>query len=451
MSLTFFKNIIIRPARVTLTCLFFSTFSLSTTAQAGLTIEISDSFENALPIAIVPFGYDASIGQTGMKVPLPVDLAEVISSDLRRSGRFKPVAESRMPSKPTEVEQLVFDQWRSLDVDNLLMGKVVDQGNGFYQIDIRLMDVLRKNQLIGKRWTQIPQASLRQVAHQISDLIYQELTGIRGAFNTQIAYVMLRKNNGKRLFTLEIADADGFNPQAILKSNQPIMSPTWSPDGRKLAYVSFEKGRSMIVVQSLDGSSRKIIAQYKGINGAPAWSPDGQKLALTLSKDGSADIYILDMNTQNLRRVTNHGAIETESVWAPDGKSLYFNSDRRGQPQIFQVFLDSGQVERISYEGRYNSNPDVSPDGRYVAMVHGNGGFNVALQDTVNNKFTILTNTFLDESPSFSPNGEMILYAASKGGKGILAVVSVDGKASQVLKVNDGEVREPAWGPFVNR
>nr|WP_127471803.1 Tol-Pal system beta propeller repeat protein TolB [Thiomicrorhabdus aquaedulcis] len=450
MSLKRIKNFFVKPAKITLACLFLAAVNVSTSVHAGLTIEISDSFENALPIAIVPFGYDTPQGPTGLKVPIPVDLAEVIRSDLRRSGRFKPLEASRMPAQPTEVEQLVFEQWRGLDIDNLLMGKVVDQGNGFYQIDIRLMDVLRKNQLIGKRWTQIPQANLRQVAHQISDLIYKELTGVRGAFNTQIAYVMLRKNNGKRLFTLEIADADGFNPQAILKSNQPIMSPTWSPDGKKLAYVSFEKGRSMIVVQSLDGSSRKIVAQYKGINGAPAWSPDGQKMALTLSKDGSADIYILDLNTQNLRRVTNHGAIETESVWAPDGRSLYFNSDRRGQPQIFQVFLDSGEVNRVSYEGRYNSNPDVSPDGRYVAMVHGNGGFNIALLDTVNNRFNILTDTFLDESPSFAPNAEMILYAANKGGKGILAVVSIDGKASQTLKVNDGEVREPAWGPFLN-
>ena len=251
------------------------------------------------------------------------------------------------------------------------------------------------------------------------------------------------------LYTLEIADADGYNPQPILKSKMPIMSPSWSPDGTKLAYVSFESGRSNIVVQSLDGTYRKVIANFKGINGAPAWSPDGTKMAMTLSKDGSADIFIMDLQTKKLRRLTRNRSIETEAAWAANGKSLFFNSDRRGQPQVFQVFLDTGEILRVTFEGQYNGNPEISPDGRYLAVVHKRCCFNIGLQDLYSNEFSVLTDTFLDESPTFSTNGEMILYAMNKNGKGVLAVVAIDGKTSQTLKVKNGEVREPAWGPYL--
>ncbi|QCU91150.1 Tol-Pal system beta propeller repeat protein TolB [Thiomicrorhabdus sediminis] len=424
-------------------------------AQAELTIEISDSYENALPIAIVPFAYESNslmpTDPATQQTQAPVDIAAIVKADLRRSGRFKPLNPASFPMLLSEPEQIEYSDWKALDIDNMLIGKVVAEGNGLYQIDMRFMDVLRKNQVIGKRWRNIPATSLRQVAHQISDLIYEELTGVRGAFNTQIAYVTVKKVAGKRQFTLEISDADGHNPQPILRSRQPIMSPSWSPDGSKLAYVSFESGRSNIIVQSLDGRYRKVIADYKGINGAPAWSPDGSKIALTLSKDGSADIYILDLATQRLQRVTRHWSIETEAAWAPNGRSLYFNSDRRGQPQVFQVFLDTMEVSRITFEGKYNANPEISPDGRYLAVVNGNGGFHISLQDLYSNEFTKLTDTYLDESPSFAPNGEMILYAMNKNGKGELAVVAIDGKTSQTLKVKDGEVREPAWGPFLTR
>lgn len=419
----------------------------SSTAFAELTIEISEGYENAVPIAIVPFGYTAP--EDKPKQIAPVDLAAIVAADLRRSGHFRPLSNAELPAQPTEIEAIDFQQWRAKDVDNLLMGKVIDQGNGFYQIEMRFMDVLRKNQVFGKRWSHIPKANLRQVAHQISDLIYIELTGLRGAFNTQIAYVTLRKKEGKRHYTLEVADSDGFNAQPILKSTKSIMSPSWSPDGKKLAYVSFENGRSQVFIQSLDGSYRHNVAQFKGINGAPAWSPDGTKLALTLSKDGSADIYIMDIKTRKLQRLTRHWSIETEAAWSANGKSLFFNSDRRGQPQIFQVFLDSGEIRRVTYEGKYNANPEVSPDGRYLSMVHGQGGFHIGLFDLYTNELRVLTNTFLDESPSFSPNGEMILYAMNRNEKGVLAVVAIDGKTSQTLKVKDGEVREPAWGPYL--
>ncbi len=421
----------------------FALFSMN--AKAQLTIEINESYENALPIAIVPLAWSGTTAQA------PVDLSSVISQDLRRSGKFKPVAVSDMPALPSSVEALSFAQWRRLDVDNLLIGQISDQGNDRYQIEMRFMDVLRKSQVIGKRWNNIPKHQLRQIAHIMSDLIYEELTGVKGAFNTQIAYVTMKTRANKRFYTLEVADADGFNPQPILRSPHPIMSPAWSPDSKKLAYVSFEKGRSHIIVQSLDGKYRETIAQFKGINGAPAFSPDGSKMAMTLSKGGSADIYIMDLNSRKLKRLTRNWSIETEAAWAADGRSLFFNSDRRGKPQVFQVFLDTGEIQRITFEGRYNANPEVSPDGRYLAMVHGQGGFHIGLQDLMTGEFNVLTSSFLDESPTFSPNGEMILYAMNQGGRGKLAVVSLDGTTSQTLSVKDGQVREPAWGPYLQR
>ncbi|MBO1924307.1 Tol-Pal system beta propeller repeat protein TolB [Thiomicrorhabdus sp. 6S3-12] len=414
----------------------------SAQSKAALTIEISEGFDNALPIAVVPFQSSDRRVQ---------DLAQVVSADLKRSGRFKPLSSGQMPALPSELNEIDYAQWRPMNIDNMVIGKVIRLSNGFYQVDMRLVNVLRKEQVMGKRWSNVPEASLRQVAHQISDAVYEELTGIRGAFNTQIAYVTMLRGAKQRFYTLEVADADGYNPQPILKSSKPIMSPSWSPDGSKLAYVSFEENRSQVYVQSLDGTYRKKIAGYRGINSSPAWSPDGTQLALTLSKGGNADIYIMDVASGSLKQVTRDRAIETEATWAPDGKSLFFNSDRRGQPQVFQVFLDSMNVQRITFEGKYNSNPEVSPDGRYVAVVHGGGGYHIGLLDQQTKKFEVITDTFLDESPSFSPNGEMILYAMNKGGRGQLAVVTVDGKTSQTLQVKNAEVREPAWGPYLNR
>lgn len=416
---------------------------LSVQAKAVLTIEISDGFDNATPIAVVPFGND-------LRGLVSVDIAQVVADNLRRSGRFKPSARNALPSNPVEPKQVVFQDWRPLGVDNIIIGNVSKMPNGNYQVDMRFMDVLRKTQVFGQRWTNVPERHLRKVAHMISDLVYEELTGIRGAFNTRIAYVTVQRKPTGRFYTLEIADSDGVNPQSILKSPQPIMSPSWSPDGKKLAYVSFENGRSEIFVQSLDGKYREKIAGFKGINSAPAWSPDGKKLAMTLSKGGNADIYIKDLNTGILRQITRNPAIETEAVWSKSGDALFYSSDRRGQPQIFKVNLASGTEQRITFEGRYNSNADLSPDGRYMAVVRGGGGFHIALSDNETGMTRVVTDTFLDESPSFAPNGEMILYAMNKGSRGQLAVVSVEGKASQTLQVKNAEVREPAWGPYLD-
>lgn len=411
-------------------------------AQADLTIEIDQSDVNAIPIAVVALSWK------GASSVAPVNLSSVIAANFYRTGKFKPVDEAKMPQLPHSLEEVRFEQWRNLQIDNLITGSIEEESPGFYTIEIFMIDLLRRQQVLAKRWTNIPQKWLRKVAHQMSDLVYKELTGIRGDFSTQIAYVTLDKVDGERRYALEVADADGYGAQKILKSTSPIMSPSWSPDGKQLAYVSFENGRSEIFIQSLDGKHRELIANYQGINGAPAWSPDGKQMSLTLSKDGSADIYIMDLKTKALRRLTTNWAIETEAVWASNGRSLFYSSDRRGQPQIFQVFLDTGEERRVSFEGNYNANPEISPDGRYLAMVHGSGGFHIGVLDLFTNDFSIITKTFLDESPSFSPNGEMILYAMNRGGVGRLASVSVDGRITQVISSTSGQVREPAWGPF---
>ena len=436
------KSKILKP--FVLAWLFTSFGFLVPVAQASLVIEITDGMENALPIAVIPF---QQVGVTAV----PEDISAIIQYNLRRSGRFAPLNENQLPSRPSSIEQLMYENWRTLDIDHIVMGNVTSRPDGLFDLDVRVVDVLRQQQVLGKRWRSIPRAQLRQVAHQMSDDIFLELTGVPGAFNTRLAYVTVRDRDNQRHYTLEISDSDGHNPRPILRSRMPIMSPAWSPDGSKLAYVTFETGRSNVVVQHLDGSKREIVADFSGINSAPAWSPDGQSLALTLSKDGNADICIMNMQTRALRKVTRHWAIETEPTWSPDGQTLYYNSDRRGQPQIFKINLNTGEEERVSFDGRYNANPVMSPSGRYLAMVHANDGFNIALQDVYNGDFFVLTNTFLSESPSFSPNSDMVVYAMNRDGKGQLAVVSVRGRASQILRIADGQVREPAWGPYLTQ
>lgn len=411
-------------------------------ANAALIIEINDGYENALPIAVVPFSVTGTVSQ---------DLSGIVEHNLRRSGRFSPIAQQQMPQKPNSLDQVNFDQWRDKNIDHLVLGSIKQVSQDRYDIELRLIDVLRKSEVIAKVWRQVTPQQLRQVAHQMSDHVYYEMTGIQGAFNTKLAYVTLTERNKEKTYTLEISDSDGYNPKPILRSKMPLMSPAWSPDGRQLAYVSFESGRSNVILQNLSDGKREVLAGFSGINSSPAWSPDGKSLSMTLSKDGNADIFIMNLQTRELQKVTKHWAIETESAWSPDGKEIYFNSDRRGQPQIFKVNLETGVVDRVSYEGRYNSNPKVSPDGRYVAMVHGNGGFNIGLLDIYNQKFQVLTDSFLSESPSFAPNSDMLVYAMNRDGKGQLAVVSKDGRSSQILRVKDGQVREPAWGPFLTR
>jgi TolB protein len=412
-------------------------------AVAALTIEITQGMEGALPIAISPFGWQ------GATTP-PVDIAGIVTADLRRSGRFAPLAEADLISRPVEAEQVRFQDWRMLGVDNLVIGKVSPTGADQYLVQFQLFDIFRSQQIMAYN---IPadRNDMRRVAHHISDLIYEKLTGEPGAFNTRIAYITTEGTGAAKSYNLEVADSDGYNPQRILHSKQPVMSPAWSPDGKRLAYVSFENNDSEIYVQEVETGARRKVAGYAGINGAPAWSPDGRRLALTLSRDGNPEIYTLDLASGQLRRLTTNAAIDTEPVWAPNGRDLVFTSDRGGAPQLYRIPVGGGRVERLTFEGKYNAGADFSPDGKKIAMVHGaNGRYQVAVLDLDTHVFRVLTDGRLDESPSFSPNGSMIIYATSEGNRGVLAAVSVDGRFRQRLSLTAGNVREPAWAPAAN-
>ncbi|MCU7853018.1 MAG: Tol-Pal system beta propeller repeat protein TolB [Candidatus Thiodiazotropha sp. (ex Monitilora ramsayi)] len=412
------------------------------TALADLTIEITEGVEGALPIAVVPFSWQGP-GQP------PVDVSDVINADLQRSGRFKTIPQVDMLARPTAAEEIEFKDWRALDVENLVVGQVRPQGTGGYEIRFQLFDVYKGEQLTGYT---IPTTApnLRATAHRIADLIYEKLLGIPGAFATRVAYITsVRQGDGQERIDLNIADADGYNPETIVSSTEPLMSPAWSPDGRKLAYVSFEEGRSAIYVQEVYTGKRQKVTAYKGINGAPAWSPDGRKLAMALSKDGNPDIFVYDLATRKLKSVARHYAIDTEPAWSPDGRSLVFTSDRGGKPQIYRVPSYGGQAKRVTFQNSYNARASFSPDGKLLALVTlEDGSYRIAVQDLDSGIMQVLSQGSLDESPSFAPNGSMIIYASKAGYRGVLAAVSVDGRVRQRLALQEGDVREPVWSPF---
>ncbi|MEE8429038.1 MAG: Tol-Pal system beta propeller repeat protein TolB, partial [Gammaproteobacteria bacterium] len=411
--------------------------SLPGSVWAALTIEITQGREGALPIAIVPFGWQGAASQA------PEDIAAIVAGDLRRSGSFAPLPERDMFSRPHDGSQVRFQDWRILGVGSLVIGKLQDQGGGNYVARFQLFDVFRAKQIAGYN---IPakREELRRVAHYISDLVYEQLTGQPGAFNTRMAYVTAIRSGTKFKYELQVADSDGHNPQTVLRSTEPVMSPSWSPDGMQLAYVSFEKKKPEIYIQDVATAQRRRVSSQPGINGAPVWSPDGKRLALTLSRDGNPEIYVLDIRSDKLRRLTNHSAIDTEPVWAPDGRSLVFTSDRGGGPQLYRVSASGGAARRLTFEGNYNAAADFSPDGRKLAMVHTSGGrYQIAVLDLETDLLRILTDGSLDESPSFAPNGSMILYATNDGPRGVLSAVSVDGRFRQRLLLRKGDVREP--------
>ncbi len=407
-------------------------------ARAELTIEITKGIEGAIPIAVVPFGGES---------PDPVNMASIISADLSRSGRFNAFAAQSMPERPTAPEQVQFRSWQLVGQDNLVIGQVQAGAPGQYVAQFYLYDVYQGTQLAGYK---IPfgAADYRRTAHRISDIIYQQLTGEPGAFATRVAYVTVAGSARQRQYKLQIADADGYNPQTVITSPQPVMSPAWSPDGKQIAYVSFEDRVSAIFVQTLATGLRQKVSEAPGINGAPAWSPDGTQLALTLSKGVNPDIYILHLASGGLHRITDHYAIDTEPNWSRDGQKIVFTSDRGGKPQLYTVAASGGQAQRLTYEGEYNARGVFSPDGTKIAMVHGSGSnYRIAVLDLKTRALAVLTPGPLDESPGFAPNGSMILYASRSGGAGQLAAVSIDGKVHQSLRTDSGEVREPAWSP----
>jgi TolB protein len=411
-------------------------------AQAELVIDIVGGSEAALPIAIVPFGNQ---GPTA-----PVNISEIITNDLASSGRFDPLPKRDLISDPHEKPDINFKDWRLLRSEGLLVGKVSTEDGELHKVQFQLFDVYKAQQLAGMRY-QVPAGGLRRLAHQISDQVYQALTGEIGVFSTRLAFVTVVKNSdGTKRFALQVSDADGANPRTVLQSKQPILSPSWAPDGERLSYVSFENGKPEIFIQEMRSGRRNSVAAFKGINSAPSWSPDGSKLALTLSKAGNPEIYVLDIASGKLSRVThNSQAIDTEAVWMPNGKELLFTSDRGGRPQIYKVSVDGGRAQRLTYEGNYNSSPDISPDGRTLAMVHGfKGKFYIAVQDLQTGTLQVLTETGRDESPSFAPNGRAILYATEQRGKALLAAVSVDGSIHRRLGESGTDVREPAWSPL---
>jgi len=415
---------------------------LSSALHAELTIEITKGQGDAVPIAVVPFGWTGGGAN-------PYDLASVIASDLSRSGRFAPVPESGMLQKPTTGAEIDFSDWRIIDTEVVIVGRMKPLSADEYQIEFRVFDVFRGEQLLGYQ-LRSGAAGLRSAAHKVSDLIYETLTGIKGVASTRIAYVSVIGDLLQPTYQLIVADADGENARILMESKQPIMSPAWSPDGRKLAYVSFENGQSQVFVQELRSGARRRVSARKGVNSAPVLSPDGRFLALTLSKgDGNLDIYKLELANQVRTRLTRWSSIETEPSWDNDGKWIYFTSDRSGGPQVYRISADGGSPARISFEGKYNARPRISPDGTKLAVVHNDrGNYRIAMVDVERSYTQVLTEGNLDESPAFAPNGEMLIYASRAGGRGVLSTVSVDGRFEQRIAAAKGEIREPAWSPF---
>ncbi|MCH9671440.1 MAG: Tol-Pal system beta propeller repeat protein TolB [Gammaproteobacteria bacterium] len=414
-------------------------------AFAALDIVITEGVKGASPIAVIPFAW------AGAGKGAPQELATIISSNLGRSGRFAPLAEKNMPSLPSDPAQIRWEDWRRIGIYNLVIGKLTPAAQGRYDVEFRLFDTQKMERIAGLRDTVLA-GDLRRTGHQISDIIYETLTGERGAFDTQIAYVTERAVGKKeRRFVLNVADSDGYNAFQVLESPHPIMSPAWAPNARDLAYVSFENNRPRIFVQDLIKGLRREVAAYPGINGAPAWSPDGTRLAMTLSKDGNAEIYVLHLKTGVLNRITNNASIDTEPTWSPDGQDLVFTSDRGGKPQLYRVAARGGSAQRLTFDGAYNSRAVFDPDGSQIAFVQGvKGKYQIAVLDFASGEVRTLTKSRLDESPTFSPNGQMILYAATDSGGSTLAAVSVDGRVRQRIAVERGRLRDPAWSPFAS-
>ena len=419
--------------------LFLLSFLLAVQpARAELAIEIVGGAAQQIPIAIVPFAQPAG-AQSDM-------LSTVIGADLRRSGLFRVLETRGVANQPHDLAQVKYAEWAALQAQALVIGKVEPAAGGRLKVSFRLLDVLKQNSLAGLEYDITP-GQLRNTAHKIADVIYEKLTGEKGVFATRITYV----TKSKQRFVLQVADADGFNAQTVLSSAEPIISPTWSPDGTQLAYVSFEKKKPIIYVQSLVSGQRRILANFKGNNSAPAWSPDGKRVAIVLTYGANSQLYLINADGTGLQQLSRSSAIDTEPAWSPDGKWIYFTSDRGGSPQIYRMSPLGGDAQRVTFEGSYNVSPHLSPDGKLLTYVRRDEGkFRVAQQELNSGLVTILSDTAQDESPSFAPNGRMILYATNINGKGVLSAVSSDGRVKQRLSEAGGDVREPSWGPAAN-
>jgi TolB protein len=419
----------------------FLVFAAGSAAADRLVIDVQ-GIAQPTPVAIVPFGWQGS-GSA------PLDIAKVITEDLRRSGRFAPIPEKDMLQKPTDGDQVDFKDWGFVGVEAVVVGKLIQEGENAYTIQFQLFDVFGRRQLVGYRMP-ASRGTMRGAAHRAADMIYEKLTGIKGVFGTKVAYVTAKRQGDGRVYSLIVSDQDGENEFTIMQSNDPIMSPAWSPDSRQLAYVSFEGNRSSIWVQTLRTGNRFQVSNLPGINGAPSFSPDGRKLVVTLGGvDGNADIHVLDINSRQTTRLTTHRAIDTEGSWSPDGRWIYFTSDRSGGPQIYRISAEGGTPERVTFEGSYNARPRLSPDGKRLAMVHNDrGNFRIAVMDLARKDLLVLSTGSQDESPSFAPNSDILIYATRQRGDGVLETVSADGLIRQKMASGQGDVREPVWSPF---
>lgn len=426
----------------------------STSSYAALDLELTQGINAALPIAVIPFA-NQQANVSGDKT-----LTQIISNDLQNSGQFRVKGSGLLGEQPTTAEQIDSEVWRQRGVDDVLVGQIKSLGRHRFRVSFQLVSTVEAGAGADNQTSRVllsqsydtPQSGLRQLAHHISDLVYEKLTGVRGVFSTKIAYILVqRRRHQPTQYTLEVSDVDGFDQQVLLTSTQPIMSPAWSPDGRKLAYVSFEGHRSSIYVQNIATAKRELVASYPGINGAPAFSPDGSQLALVLTLTGNPKIYTYNLASKKLTRLTNGYAIDTEPSWASDGKSLLFTSNRGGNPQIYRYSFGNNQIERISFSGNYNARASYMPSEQNIIMMHRETGlFGIARENLDSGQIDVLVQTGEDESPSLSPNGKMIVYATKYGGRGVLALVSSDGKIKVRLPAREGSVQEPAWSPFLS-
>ncbi len=422
--------------RTLLAAIAFLLAAAAPAASAQLSIEITGAGAQRIPIAIVPFPGEGA---------LPPSITAIVRADLDRSGLFRTLEVPPLAPAPTEASTVNHAEWRARLADALVLGSVAARQDGRFEVRFKLFDTVKGADLSGVAYT-LSRAQVRATAHRIADFIYEKLTGVKGVFSTRIAYVVKR---GPR-YELQIADADGAGEETALASFEPIISPAWSPDGRRLAYVSFENKKPVVYVHSLIDGKRQVAANFKGSNSAPAWAPDGSRLAVSLSREGGSQLFLVNPDGGNLRRLTSSSAIDTEPVFSPDGQTIYFTSDRGGSPQIYRMPAAGGEAQRVTFEGSYNVSPRLSPDGRSLAYVARHGGrFQAAVLDLATRQVQVLTDSDRDESPSFAPNGRMILLATVIGGRGVLSAVSADGRVKQRLTISAGDVREPAWGPYI--
>ena len=416
-----------------------------TSSFAAINLELTQGIDAALPIAILPFVGEHATDKNGQQI------AEVIQADLQNSGRFK-LLDTHNAAAPTNNLDIDAAYWRKQRADHVVVGRVKALSGNQYEVEFKLLDMFTDKaahpSLLTKSYT-VDASQLRRLAHHISDVIYEQLMGEKGIFSTHIAYVLVQRAGGTSQYTLEIADIDGVNAHPLLRSKQPIMSPAWAPNGRQVAYVSFEGNRASIYIEDINTGSRYAVASYAGVNGAPAWSPDGRKLALVLSKDGNPKIYTLDLASKTLTQLTRGLSLDTEPCWAPDGRSLLFTSNRGGNnPQIYRLNLSSGSIERVTFSGDYNATASFDTRGLRIAMLRGQGGqYNIAIQDLKSGRTRILTDSGMDESPSIASNGSMVVYATKHGGRGVLGMVSADGRVKLRLPAREGDVQGPAWSP----